>query len=78
MESHPDKICDQISDAILDACLEQDPESKVACETCTKTDFVMVFGEITTKGKCSWPSKQKPEEIELRSGTHVPAITDDA
>ncbi|KAF7459085.1 methionine adenosyltransferase [Cryptosporidium felis] len=46
---HPDKLCDQISDAILDACLEQDPESLVACETCTKTGFIMVFGEITTK-----------------------------
>uniref|UniRef100_A0A3Q7EQL9 S-adenosylmethionine synthase n=1 Tax=Solanum lycopersicum TaxID=4081 RepID=A0A3Q7EQL9_SOLLC len=48
-EGHPDKLCDQISDAVLDACLEQDPESKVACETCTKTNLVMVFGEITTK-----------------------------
>lgn len=47
-EGHPDKICDQISDAILDACLAQDPNSKVACETCTKTGLVMVFGEITT------------------------------
>ena len=44
-----DKICDQISDAILDACLEQDPYSKVACETATKTGLVMVFGEVTTK-----------------------------
>ncbi|XP_074577521.1 S-adenosylmethionine synthase-like [Curcuma longa] len=49
-EGHPDKLCDQISDAVLDACLEQDPDSKVACETCTKTNMVMVFGEITTKG----------------------------
>ncbi|KAJ1922681.1 methionine adenosyltransferase sam2 [Tieghemiomyces parasiticus] len=48
-EGHPDKICDQISDAILDACLEQDPLSKVACETATKTGMVMVLGEITTK-----------------------------
>ena len=40
-EGHPDKLCDQISDAVLDACLEQDPESKVACETCTKTNMVM-------------------------------------
>mmetsp|Transcript_718 Transcript_718/g.2129 ORF Transcript_718/g.2129 Transcript_718/m.2129 type:complete len:396 (-) Transcript_718:422-1609(-) len=48
-EGHPDKICDQVSDAILDACLEQDPDSKVACETATKTNMVMVFGEITTK-----------------------------
>ncbi|KAI0034513.1 S-adenosylmethionine synthetase [Vararia minispora EC-137] len=48
-EGHPDKICDQVSDAILDACLAQDPFSKVACETATKTGMVMVFGEITTK-----------------------------
>ncbi|KAJ1994023.1 methionine adenosyltransferase sam2 [Dimargaris cristalligena] len=48
-EGHPDKICDQVSDAILDACLEQDPLSKVACETATKTGMIMVLGEITTK-----------------------------
>ncbi|KAL1866447.1 hypothetical protein VTK73DRAFT_4704 [Phialemonium thermophilum] len=48
-EGHPDKIADQVSDAILDACLAQDPMSKVACETATKTGLIMVFGEITTK-----------------------------
>nr|XP_009400237.1 PREDICTED: S-adenosylmethionine synthase 5-like [Musa acuminata subsp. malaccensis] len=53
-EGHPDKLCDQISDAVLDACLEQDPDSKVACETCTKTNMVMVFGEITTKGSIDY------------------------
>jgi S-adenosylmethionine synthetase len=47
-EGHPDKICDQISDAVLDACLEQDPYSRVACETATKTGFVALLGEITT------------------------------
>lgn len=47
-EGHPDKMCDQISDAVLDACLASDPNSMVACETCTKTGLVMVFGEITT------------------------------
>jgi S-adenosylmethionine synthetase len=47
-EGHPDKICDQISDAVLDACLEQDPRSRVACETATKTGYVMLLGEITT------------------------------
>ena len=47
-EGHPDKMCDQISDAILDALLEQDPMSRVACETCTTTGMVMVMGEITT------------------------------
>jgi len=49
-EGHPDKLCDQVSDAVLDACLAQDPYSKVACETASKTGLVMVFGEITTKG----------------------------
>jgi len=48
-EGHPDKMCDQISDAVLDACLEQDPRSRVACETATKTGFVMLLGEITTQ-----------------------------
>jgi len=48
-EGHPDKICDQVSDAILDACLKDDPNSKVACETATKTGMIMVLGEITTK-----------------------------
>jgi len=47
---HPDKLCDQVSDAVLDACLAQDPNSKVACETSSKTGMVMIFGEITTKG----------------------------
>ena len=49
-EGHPDKICDQISDTILDALLEQDPMSRVACETATTTGLVLVMGEITTKG----------------------------
>lgn len=49
-EGHPDKICDQISDAVLDACLSVDPNAKVACETCAKTGFVMIFGEITVNG----------------------------
>jgi len=48
-EGQPDKLCDQVSDAVLDACLEQDPMSRVACETATKTGFVMVLGEITTR-----------------------------
>jgi len=48
-EGHPDKICDQVSDAVLDACLAVDPASKVACETATKTGMIMVLGEITTK-----------------------------
>ena len=48
-EGHPDKICDAVSDAVLDAMMAQDPMSRVACETCTTTGMVMVMGEITTK-----------------------------
>lgn len=48
-EGHPDKLCDQISDAVVDACLAQDPNSRVACETAAKTGFVMLLGEVTTK-----------------------------
>ena len=50
-EGHPDKVCDAISDSVLDACLEQDPLSRVACETFCKTGFVIVGGEITTKAR---------------------------
>jgi S-adenosylmethionine synthetase len=50
-EGHPDKICDAISDAVLDACMEQDPMSRVACETATTTGLVLVMGEITTKAQ---------------------------
>ncbi|KAI5295273.1 methionine adenosyltransferase sam2 [Ascosphaera pollenicola] len=53
-EGHPDKIADQVSDAILDACLAEDPLSKVACETATKTGMVMVFGEISTKARLDY------------------------
>lgn len=54
-EGHPDKVCDQISDAILDECIRQDPGSRVAAETCTKTGMVLVAGEITTKGYVDIP-----------------------
>src|SRR2546426_11789078 len=50
-EGHPDKVCDTISDAVLDACLAQDPHSRVACETYAKSNLVVVGGEITTKAK---------------------------
>jgi S-adenosylmethionine synthetase len=53
-EGHPDKFCDQVSDAVLDACIKDDPMSRVACETCTKTGMVMIFGEITTKSKVNY------------------------
>jgi S-adenosylmethionine synthetase len=55
-EGHPDKMCDAISDAILDALMEQDPYSRVACETCTSTGFVLVMGEITTKANIDIPA----------------------
>jgi S-adenosylmethionine synthetase len=55
-EGHPDKICDQISDAILDACLEKDPDSRVAVECLTKTGVVIVAGELTTKGYVNIPN----------------------
>lgn len=54
-EGHPDKICDAVSDAVLDALMEQDPYSRVACETCTNTGFVLVMGEITTKANIDIP-----------------------
>ena len=55
-EGHPDKMCDAISDAILDACMEQDPMSRVACETASCTGFVLVTGEITTKAQLDIPT----------------------
>ena len=64
-EGHPDKICDMISDSVLDAMLEQDPMSRVACETCTTTGMVMVMGEITTKSYVDIPAlvRQTIKEI---------------
>jgi len=53
-EGHPDKLCDQVSDAVLDACLAQDPYSRVACESATKTGFVMLLGEITTRAQINF------------------------
>ncbi|MEJ2605673.1 MAG: methionine adenosyltransferase [Anaerolineales bacterium] len=53
-EGHPDKMCDQISDAVLDACLTQDPYSRVACEVATKTGFVVLMGEITTEAQVNY------------------------
>jgi S-adenosylmethionine synthetase len=53
-EGHPDKLCDAVSDAVLDACLAQDPTSRVACETVTKTGFVLLAGEITTKAQLDY------------------------
>lgn len=64
-EGHPDKVCDTISDSILDACLEQDPRSRVACETLAKSNLVVVAGEITTKADFDYPKvvRRAIEEI---------------
>ncbi|MEI7988659.1 MAG: methionine adenosyltransferase [Chloroflexota bacterium] len=64
-EGHPDKMCDQISDAVLDACLEQDPFSRVACETATKTGFVMLLGEITTKAQINYDQLVRKVVLEI-------------
>jgi len=64
-EGHPDKICDQVSDAVLDACLAADPDSKVACETAAKTGMIMIFGEITTKAVINY------EEVVRKAIAHI-------
>ncbi len=62
-EGHPDKVCDTISDAVLDACLRQDPKSRVACETYAKSQLVIVGGEITIPNL----AEKKPLESSCRS-----------
>src|SRR5512136_1701915 len=64
-EGHPDKLCDQISDAVLDACLEQDPRSRVACETATKTGYVMLLGEITTRAHINFDELVRKAVLEI-------------
>jgi S-adenosylmethionine synthetase len=64
-EGHPDKLCDQISDAVLDACLEQDPTSRVACETATKTGYVMLLGEITTRAVINFDDLVRKTILEI-------------
>ena len=66
-EGHPDKVCDQISDAVLDAILAQDPESRVACETMASLGFVVVTGEITTRA-----------QIAVGEGPSNPSLPNDA
>ncbi len=71
-EGHPDKVCDQISDAVLDAVLAEDPEARVACETATTTGMIMVFGEITTKTYVDIPAvvRKTVEEIGYTHSSH--------
>ena len=70
-EGHPDKVCDYISDSILDACLEQDKQSRVACETLCKSDTVVIAGEITTNAKLDYDRivRQAVKEIGYTDGT---------
>lgn len=69
-EGHPDKVCDAVSDAILDACMAQDPMSRVACETAACTGFILVTGEITTKAKLDIPAivRETVNEIGYNDG----------
>jgi len=64
-EGHPDKVCDQISDAVVDACLEQDPSSRVACETAAKTGFVLLLGEITTQAQVNFDELARRVIVEI-------------
>ena len=65
---HPDKICDQIADRILDALLEQDPQSRVACEVTCTTDAVHIFGEVTTKAEVDYAGSLRKLDIRNRTG----------
>lgn len=64
-EGHPDKVCDKISDSVLDALLEQDPMSRVACETCTNTGFILVMGEITSNANVDYESIVRKTALEI-------------
>ncbi len=64
-EGHPDKICDQISDAVLDAILAQDPDARVACETTASTGLIHVMGEITTSCYVDIPTIARQVETEI-------------
>ena len=64
-EGHPDKMCDQVSDAVLDAHLAQDPNSRVACETLVKNDLIVIAGEITSKGKVDYESVARRVALDI-------------
>ena len=70
-EGHPDKLADQVSDAVLDACLKGDPYSKVACETATKDNMVMVFGEITTQAQLDYDAIVRAQVREIGFSSFV-------
>ena len=64
-EGHPDKLCDQVSDSILDAIMQQDPFARVACETATTTNLVVLLGEITTSAKVDYEKIARETIIEI-------------
>src|SRR5258705_6253821 len=70
-EGHPDKICDQVSDAVLDECLRQDKSSRVALETAVKTGLVLLIGEITTRARLDYPTivRRTVERIGFNDGS---------
>ena len=72
-EGHPDKICDQLSDALLDAIMEKDPNGRVACETCVSTGLIHIMGEITTHCYVDIPkiARQVVLDIGLSLYTHL-------
>merc|ERR1712226_1423298 len=74
-EGHPDKLCDQVSDAVLDACLTGDPKSKVACETATKDNMVMVAGEITTQTKIDYDKVVREVVAKIGFDSYVDDLT---
>lgn len=75
-EGHPDKVCDAISDAILDACMAEDPMSRVACETASCTGFVLVTGEITTKAQLDIPAIVRKTVNEIGYNDAKPDLTE--
>lgn len=74
-EGHPDKMCDAISDAILDALIEQDPMSRVACETAITTGLVLVMGEISTKAYVDIPQIVRDTIVKLVIQMHLMVLT---
>jgi len=74
-EGHPDKLCDQVSDAVLDTCLTEDPMSKVACETATKDNMVAVMGEITTKAKIDYEKVVRGVVAKIGFDTFIDDLT---